>query len=148
MSFTISRSLLRFMSTELVMLSNHLILFCPLLLLTLTFPSIRVLSNKLSLHIRWPVPFFFGNTSEICCFIFNFFSKRVLNFLKSYNNNTEISCTSFAQIYSWLVFYHTFVIISLLCIICVYVYTYMHTWENTFFKDNAHLSSFEPIENV
>lgn len=45
-------------------------------------------------------------------------------------------------------FYHTFVIISLLCIICVYVYTYMHTWENTFFKDNAQLSSFEPIENV
>ena len=28
------------------------------------------------------------------------------------------------------------------------IYTYMHTWENTFFKDNAQLSSFETIENI
>ena len=45
LSFTISQSLLRFMSTELVMLSNHLIFLCPLLLLTSVFPSIRVLST-------------------------------------------------------------------------------------------------------
>ena len=45
-SFTISQSLLRFMSVELVMLSNHLILCCPLLLLPSIFPIIRVFSNE------------------------------------------------------------------------------------------------------
>ena len=54
LSFTISQSLLQFMSTELVMLSNHLILCCPLLLLPSIFPSIKVFSNDLALHIRWP----------------------------------------------------------------------------------------------
>ena len=42
------------MSVELVMLFNHLILCHPLLLLPLIFPSIRVFSNELALHIRWP----------------------------------------------------------------------------------------------
>ena len=42
------------MSIESVMLSNHFILFCPLLLLPSIFPSIGVFSNKSSLHIRWP----------------------------------------------------------------------------------------------
>ena len=54
LSFSVSQSLLKFMSIELVMLSNHLILYCPLLLLPSIFPSIRVFSNKLALHIRWP----------------------------------------------------------------------------------------------
>ena len=49
LSFTISWSLLKLMSIELVILFNHLILFCPLLL-----PSIRVFSNESALHIRWP----------------------------------------------------------------------------------------------
>ena len=53
-SFTISWSLLKFMSIELVMLSNHLNLCCPLLLLPSIFPSIRVFSNESALHIRWP----------------------------------------------------------------------------------------------
>ena len=48
------QSLLKLMSIESVMPSNHLILFCPLLLLPSVFPSIRVFSNKLVLHIRWP----------------------------------------------------------------------------------------------
>jgi len=43
-----------FMSIELVILSNHLILCCPLLLLPSIFPSIRVFSNELALCIRWP----------------------------------------------------------------------------------------------
>ena len=42
------------MSTELVMPSNHLILSRPLLLLPSIFPSIRVFSNELALHIKWP----------------------------------------------------------------------------------------------
>ena len=46
--------LLKFMSIELVMLSNHLILCCPLLLLPSIFPSIRVLSSESALRIRWP----------------------------------------------------------------------------------------------
>ena len=52
LSFTISPSLLKLMSIELVMLSNHLILCCPLLLPSI-FPSIRVFSNESVLHIRW-----------------------------------------------------------------------------------------------
>ena len=52
--FTISQSLLKLMSTELVMSSNHLVLCCPLLFLPSIFPSIRVLSNELTLHLRWP----------------------------------------------------------------------------------------------
>ena len=42
------------MPIELVMLSNHLILYCPLLLPPSIFPSIRVFSNESVLHIRWP----------------------------------------------------------------------------------------------
>ena len=47
-------SLLKLMSIELVMPSNHLILYCPLLLLLSVFPSIRVFSNESVLPIRWP----------------------------------------------------------------------------------------------
>ena len=54
LSFAISQSLLRFMSTESVMLSNYIILCCPLFPLPLIFPSIRVFSNELVLRIRWP----------------------------------------------------------------------------------------------
>ena len=42
------------MSIELVMLSNHLILCCPLLLLPSIFPSIKVFSNESAVRIRWP----------------------------------------------------------------------------------------------
>ena len=54
LSFTLSWSLLKLMSIESVMLSNHLVLCCPLLLLPSIFPSIRVFSNESALHIRWP----------------------------------------------------------------------------------------------
>ena len=54
LSFTISQSLLKLMSVESVMLSNHLILYSPLLLLPLIFPSTRVSSNESVLRIRWP----------------------------------------------------------------------------------------------
>ena len=49
-----SQSLLRLMSIELVIPSNHLILYCPLLLPPSVFPSIRVFSNESVLRIRWP----------------------------------------------------------------------------------------------
>ena len=54
LSITNSQSLLKLMSNESVMPSNHLILCCPLLLLPSIFPSIRVFSNESVLHIRWP----------------------------------------------------------------------------------------------
>ena len=54
LSTTIPLSLLKLMSIESVMLSNHLILCCPLFLLPSIFPSIRVFSNELALGIRWP----------------------------------------------------------------------------------------------
>ena len=54
LSFTISQSLLRLMSIESGMPSNHLILYHLLLLLPSIFPSIRVFSNESVLHTRWP----------------------------------------------------------------------------------------------
>ena len=53
-SFTISRSLLKLMSIQPVMPSNHFILYCPFLLLPSIFPSIRVFSNESVLCIKWP----------------------------------------------------------------------------------------------
>ena len=54
LSITSSQSLLKFMSIESVMPSNHLIFCRPLLLPPSIFPSIRVFSNESALHIRWP----------------------------------------------------------------------------------------------
>ena len=54
LSITNSWSILKLMSIELVMPSNHLILCRPLLLLPSILPSIRVFSNESALHIRWP----------------------------------------------------------------------------------------------
>ena len=53
LSFTVSWSLLKLMSIELVMPCNHLIL-CHHLLVPSIFPSIRVFSNELALYVRWP----------------------------------------------------------------------------------------------
>ena len=55
LSFTTSQRSLRLMSIESVMPSNHLILFCPLLLLPSIFPNIRVFSNESVLRIQWPM---------------------------------------------------------------------------------------------
>ena len=57
LSITNSQSLLKLMSIESVMPSNHLILCCPLLLLPSIFPSIRVFSNESVLCIRWPLEY-------------------------------------------------------------------------------------------
>ena len=54
LSLTISSSLLKLMSIELVMPSSHFILCLPPLLLPSVFPSIRVFSKESALHIRWP----------------------------------------------------------------------------------------------
>ena len=73
LSFTISQSLLKLMSTESVMPSNHLILCCPLLLPSI-FPSIRVFSSEPALHTMWPkywsFSFSISPSSEYSGFIF------------------------------------------------------------------------------
>ena len=53
LSFTLSQNFLKLMSIELIMLYNHLILYCPLFLLPSTFPSMRVFSNESALRIKW-----------------------------------------------------------------------------------------------
>ena len=68
LSITNSQSLLKLMSTESVMPSNHLILYHPLLLLPSIFPSIRVFSNELALRKRrpkyWSFSFSIGPSNE------------------------------------------------------------------------------------
>ena len=81
LSSTISWSLLRFMSIESVMLSNHLIL-CHLLLLPSIFPSIRVFSNELTFCIKWPKYWSFSNSpsneySELISFRIDEFSHKL-----------------------------------------------------------------------
>ena len=92
--FTISRSLLELMSIESVMLFNHLIL-CHLLLLHLLLllsilPNIRVFSNELALHIRWPKYWSFSFSispsneySELISFRIDWFDLAVQGTLKS-----------------------------------------------------------------
>ena len=65
LSITSSRSLLKLMSIESVMPSNHLIPCHPLLLLPSIFPSIRVFSNESVLHIRWPKYWSFSFTISL-----------------------------------------------------------------------------------
>ena len=62
MSFTFSLSLLKLMSIESLMPSNHLILCHPLVLLLSIFPNIRVFPNELALCIRWPKHWSFSIT--------------------------------------------------------------------------------------
>ena len=85
--FTISQSLFKFMPIELMMLSNHLILCCPLLLPSI-FPSIRVFSNELALHIRWPKHWSFSISpsseySGLISFRIDWFDLVVQGILKS-----------------------------------------------------------------
>ena len=64
LSFTISRSLLKLMSIEMVMPSTRLVLCRPLLIQPSIFPSIRVFSNESTLHIRWPKYWSFSFSSN------------------------------------------------------------------------------------
>jgi len=66
LSITNSRSLLKLMSIESVMPSNHLILCHPLLLPPSIFPSIRVFTNESVLHIRWPKYWSFSFSISLC----------------------------------------------------------------------------------
>ena len=71
LSFTVFQSLLIFMSIESVMLSNHLILCCSLLLLPSVSPSIRFFSSESTLRIRW---------WKYWCFSFSIISNIIIYF--------------------------------------------------------------------
>ena len=108
LSFTNSQSLLKFMSTELVMLSNYLILCGPLLLLPSVFPSIRVFSNESALLITWPKYWSFSfsispsnDYSGLISFRIDWFyllaAQRTLNSIAAskYHNSKESTLFSF-----------------------------------------------------
>ena len=65
LSFIVSQGLLKLMSIEAVMPSNHLILCRPLLFLPSVFPSIRIFSNESTLRVRWPKYWRFSFSSFI-----------------------------------------------------------------------------------
>ena len=102
LSFTISRSLLRLMSIESVMLSNHVIL-CHLLYLPSIFPSIRDSPNELALCIRWPNYWNFRFSmsyshaySELSCFGTDWLDHPVVQ-----GTQESPPVTQFENIYSW-----------------------------------------------
>ena len=92
LSFTIFQSLLRLMSMESVMPSNHLTLCHPLLQPSI-FPSIRVFSSESALHIRWPLSHPYIATGQtialtrqtfvdkVISLLFNMLSRLVITFL-------------------------------------------------------------------
>ena len=89
LSFIILQNLLKLMSIELVMLSNSLILCCPLLLFSI-FPSIMIFSNELALHIKWPKYWSFNFTintfteySRLISFRIDWFDLAVQGTLKN-----------------------------------------------------------------
>ena len=92
-SITNSLSLLKLMSIESVMPSNHLILCRPLLLPS-SFPSISVFSNESILHIRWPKYWSFSfsissSNSGLISFRINWFDLRaVQDFQRAFSNTT------------------------------------------------------------
>ena len=118
LSFTISQSLLKFMSIELLMRSNHLILCCPLLLPSI-FLSIRVFSNESALCIRWPKYWSFSfiispsnGYSGLISFRINWFDLLAAQgTLKIFSNTTvqkhqffgaQLSSQSSSHIRTWL----------------------------------------------
>ena len=111
LSFTNSWSLLKRMSTESVMPSNHLILSRPLPLLPSIFPSIRVFSNESALHIRWPKYWSFSfnisssnEQSRLIAFRIDWFdllaAKRTLkSLLQHHSSKTSIlQCSAFFMV--------------------------------------------------
>ena len=111
LSFTISQSLFKLMSTELVMPSNHLILSHLLLFLASIFPSIRVFSNESVLRIRWPKYWSFSYSINYSNEYLGLISFRVdwfdlfavqgtlKNFLQHYSSKVSIlQCSAFSMV--------------------------------------------------
>ena len=89
LSFTISWSLIKLMSIESVMPSNHLILCCPLLLPPSIFPSIRVFSKESVLCIRWPKHWSFSSASVLLMDIQGWFPLELIGLISL--QSTELS---------------------------------------------------------
>ena len=91
------------MSFELVMLSNHLILCCPLLL-SLIFPSIRVFPSELTLHIRWLKYWSFSNNpsseySGLIWFDFRAVQGTLKSLLQHHSSKASIlQCSAFFMV--------------------------------------------------
>ena len=111
LSFTVSWSLLRLMSIELVMLSNGLILCHPLLLLPSVFPYIGVFSNESALCMRWPKYWSFSSSISPCneysgliSFRMDWFDLFViqgtLKSLLQYHSSKSINSSAFSFLYN------------------------------------------------
>ena len=106
LSITNSLCVLKLMSIELVMPSNHLVLSCPLLLLPSIFPSIRVFSNESVLCIRWPKYWSFSFSispsneySELISFRMDWLDllgvqETLKSFLQHHSSKASILCCS------------------------------------------------------
>ena len=90
LSFIISQNLLKFMSIQSVIPSNHLILCCPLFFLPSIFPSIRVFSNKSTLHIRWPKYWSFSSASVFPMNIHSWFPLGLTGWLYSPRDSQRV----------------------------------------------------------
>ena len=110
-SFTISQSLVKFMSIESMMSSNHLSLCCPLLLLPSIFPTIKVFSNESALSIRgpkyWSFSFSISSSNEYSWFIsfkidqFNFLAdqRTFKSLFQHYTSKASIlRCSAFLMV--------------------------------------------------
>ena len=94
LSFTVSQSLLRLMFIESLVLSNQLILCCPLLLLPSIFPSIRVFSNEAALCIKWPKYWTFsfsmkGVSQYLCWHAVNYWTEIILGSISLEDKSLE-----------------------------------------------------------
>ena len=81
LSFTNSQTPLKLMSIESVMPSNHLILSCPLILLTSVFHSIRIFSSESVLHIRWPKNWSLASASALPMNMQDWFPLRLTSWI-------------------------------------------------------------------
>ena len=125
LSFTISWSLLKSVSIELVMLSNHLVLCLCLLCLPSVFPSIRVFPYESILHIRWPKYWRFSfinhpsnEYSSLISFKIDWFDLFAVegtfkSFLQLHNSKAQIlRCSTLlwsnSHIHTWLLENHSF----------------------------------------
>ena len=96
LSITNSRSLLKFMSIESGMPSNHLIFCCSLLLLPSILPSIRVFSYESALRIRWPKYWSFSSASVLKLNIQGWFPLGLTGFI-------SLQSTGLSRIFSSII---------------------------------------------
>ena len=117
LSFTISQSLLKLTSIELVMPFNHLLCY-PLLLLPWIFPSIRIFSDESALRIRWPKYWSFSFSispsseySELISFRIDWFDFRQSKGLSRVFSNSIVQKHQFSsiQLSLWFLFLNNYI---------------------------------------